>query len=199
MNERATELVDAMVEESGLLRVKSHTLENGARIIDAGVETDGGYGAGLALSEICMGGLGDIAYTTVQAGAQTWPGVLVSTDHPAVSCMASQYAGWAVSVDKFFAMGSGPLRSHARVEQELFEKLDYAEEAKHGVLVLEGRVLPDAAVAAWVAEKSRLKPASSASSSLRPRASRAGCRSPPGSWRPACTRWRRSASTYGGS
>jgi methenyltetrahydromethanopterin cyclohydrolase len=159
MNERATELVDAMVEESGLLRVKSHTLENGARIIDAGVEADGGYGAGLALSEICMGGLGDIAYTTVQAGAQTWPGVLVSTDHPAVSCMASQYAGWAISVDKFFAMGSGPLRSHARVEQELFEKLDYAEEAKHGVLVLEGRVLPDAAVAAWVAEKSRLKPA----------------------------------------
>jgi methenyltetrahydromethanopterin cyclohydrolase len=45
------------------------------------------------------------------------------------------------------------------VEQELFEKLDYAEEAKHGVLVLEGRVLPDAAVAAWVAEKARLKPA----------------------------------------
>jgi methenyltetrahydromethanopterin cyclohydrolase len=159
MNERAMELVDAMVEEAGLLRVRSHTLENGARIIDAGVETDGGYGAGLALSEICMGGLGDIAYTTVQIGPQAWPGVLVSTDHPAVSCMASQYAGWAVSVDKFFAMGSGPLRAHARVEKELFEKLDYTEEAKHGVLVLEGRVLPDAAVAAWVAEKARLKPA----------------------------------------
>jgi methenyltetrahydromethanopterin cyclohydrolase len=159
MNERAMELVDAMVEEAGLLRVRSHTLENGARIIDAGVETDGGYGAGLALAEICMGGLGDIGYTTVQVGAQTWPGVLVSTDHPAVSCMASQYAGWAISVDKFFAMGSGPLRAHARVEKELFEKLDYAEEAKHGVLVLEGRALPDAAVAAWVAEKARLKPA----------------------------------------
>ncbi len=159
MNERATELVDAMVEEAGLLRVGSRTLDNGARVIDAGVETEGGYGAGLALAEICMGGLGDLAYATVQVGAQAWPGVLVSTDHPAVSCMASQYAGWAVSVDKFFAMGSGPLRAHARVEKELFEKLDYREEAGHGVLVLEGRTLPDAAVAAWVAEKAGLKPA----------------------------------------
>ena len=43
--------------------------------------------------------------------------------------MASQYAGWAISVDKFFAMGSGPLRAHARVERELFEKLGYEEEA----------------------------------------------------------------------
>jgi methenyltetrahydromethanopterin cyclohydrolase len=159
MNERATELVDAMVEEVELLRVRSHTLDNGARVIDAGVETDGGHGAGVALAEICMGGLGDLAYATVQVGAQAWPGVVVSTDHPAESCMASQYAGWAVSVDKFFAMGSGPLRAHARVEKELFEKLDYREEAQHGVLVLEGRTLPDAAVAAWVAEKAGLTPA----------------------------------------
>ena len=81
----------------------------------------------MALAEICMGGLATSRCTTVQIGAQSWPGVLVSTDHPAVSCMASQYAGWAVSVDKFFAMGSGPLRAHARVEKELFEKLGYEE------------------------------------------------------------------------
>ena len=42
-------------------------------------------------------------------------GVQVWTDHPAVSCMASRYAGWAIGVDKYFAMGSGPLRAHARV------------------------------------------------------------------------------------
>ena len=108
MNERARELADAMVEESAALRVRASTLGNGARVIDAGIETDGGYDAGLALAEICMGGLGDVAFTTAQIGAQSWPAVLVTTDHPAVSCMASQYAGWAISVDKFFAMGSGP-------------------------------------------------------------------------------------------
>jgi methenyltetrahydromethanopterin cyclohydrolase len=72
--------------------------------------------------------------------------------------MASQYAGWAISVGKYFAMGSGPLRAHAKVERELFEKLGYEEEAGEGVLVLETRSLPNDEVAAWVAEKARLQP-----------------------------------------
>ena len=158
MNELATEIADELGEHAPLFRVVSHTLASGARVIDAGAETDGGYDAGLALAEICMGGLGHVSYTPVQIGAEAWPGVTVWTDHPAVACMASQYAGWAISVDKFFAMGSGPLRAHARVERELYEKLGYEEEAAHGVLVLEGRKLPDEAVVAWVAQKARLQP-----------------------------------------
>jgi methenyltetrahydromethanopterin cyclohydrolase len=158
MNELATEIADELGEHAPLFRVVSHTLASGARVIDAGVETDGGYDAGLALAEICMGGLGHVSYTPVQIGAEAWPGVTVWTDHPAVACMASQYAGWAISVEKFFAMGSGPLRAHARVERELYEKLGYEEEAAHGVLVLEGRKLPDEAVVAWVAQKARLQP-----------------------------------------
>jgi methenyltetrahydromethanopterin cyclohydrolase len=158
MNELATEIADELGEHAPLFRVVSHTLASGARVIDAGVETDGGYDAGLALAEICMGGLGHVSYTPLQIGAEAWPGVTVWTDHPAVACMASQYAGWAISVEKFFAMGSGPLRAHARVERELYEKLGYEEEAAHGVLVLEGRKLPDDAVVAWVAQKARLQP-----------------------------------------
>ncbi len=158
LNEQAAEIADSMAEHAAILRVRALTLGSGARVIDAGVETDGGYDAGLALAEICMGGLGNVAYTPVSVGERTWTGVTVWTDHPAVSCMASQYAGWAISVDKFFAMGSGPLRAHARVEKELFEKLGYEEQAEHGVLVMEGRTLPDDKVAKWVAEKARLKP-----------------------------------------
>ena len=159
MNELATEIADHLEEHAPLLRVRARTLPSGARVIDAGVEVDGGYDAGLALAEICMGGVGNVAYTPLQIGGEAWPGLTAWTDHPAVACMASQYAGWAISVDKFFAMGSGPLRSHARVERELFEKLGYAEEAARGVLVLEGRTLPDDKVAAWVAQKARLQPA----------------------------------------
>jgi methenyltetrahydromethanopterin cyclohydrolase len=72
--------------------------------------------------------------------------------------MASQYAGWAISVGKYFAMGSGPLRAHARVERELFEKLSYEEEAEEGVLVMETRSLPTDEVVASIAEKARLQP-----------------------------------------
>ena len=158
MNELATEIADHLEEHAATLRVRSRTLPSGARVIDAGVEIEGGYDAGLLLGEICMGGLGNVTYSPIQVGGEAWPGLTVWTDHPAVSCMASQYAGWAISVDKFFAMGSGPLRAHARVERELFEKLDYAEEAAHGVMVLEGRTLPTDAVAFWVAEKARLQP-----------------------------------------
>ncbi len=158
MNRLAGAMADRMAENAARLRVRAMNLPSGARVIDAGIEVDGGLGAGLALAEICMGGLGNVSYAPVQIGDQSWPGVTVWTDHPAVSCMASQYAGWAISVDKFFAMGSGPLRAQARVERELFEKLGYQEDASNGVLVLEGRTLPTDAVAGWVAEKARLRP-----------------------------------------
>ena len=87
--------------------------------------------------------------------------------------MASQYAGWAIQTGGYFAMGSGPLRAHARVERELFEKLGYVELAERGVLVLEGRTLPDDAVATWVAEKAKL-PASAITFVIAPTASLAG-------------------------
>jgi methenyltetrahydromethanopterin cyclohydrolase len=67
--------------------------------------------------------------------------------------MASQYAGWAIDPEGFFAMGSGPLRAIAGVERELFGKLSYREDGSRGVLVLETRRLPDEKVAAWVSRK----------------------------------------------
>ena len=158
VNLLASEIADAMEEHAATLRVRVHHLPSGARVIDAGIETDGGLDAGLALAKICMGGLGNVTYTPLQIGGRAWPGVTVWTDHPAVACMASQYAGWAISVGKFFAMGSGPLRAHARVEKELFEKLGYAEQAERGVLVLETRTLPGDEVVSWVAAKAGLAP-----------------------------------------
>ena len=158
MNEAASEIADSMADQADLLRVRSFRLPSGARVIDAGVETDGGIEAGLALAEICMGGLGNVSCAPLQIGSQSHAGLIVWTDHPAVACMASQYAGWAISVGKYFAMGSGPLRAHARVERELFEKLGYEEQAEEGVLVLETRALPNDEVAVWVAEKARLQP-----------------------------------------
>jgi methenyltetrahydromethanopterin cyclohydrolase len=158
MNERAWALADDAVRRAAELRIASHALSNGARVLDLGVAVDGGLGAGLVLTQLCMGGLGHVAFVTLPIAGESWPGVKVWTDHPAVSCMASQYAGWAVTPESYFAMGSGPLRARARVERELFEKLDYAENAERGVLVLETRTLPTADVAAWVAGKAGLRP-----------------------------------------
>src|SRR5205809_138039 len=158
MNERAWALADRVVERAADLRIAVHTLANGARVVDAGVGVAGGFGAGLALAELCMGGLGHVEFAPLTIGGESWPGVHVWTDHPAESCMASQYAGWAIDPEGFFAMGSGPLRAKARVERELFAKLGYAEDAVRGVLVLEGRTLPTGEVAAWVAGKAGVAP-----------------------------------------
>jgi len=158
LNERAWALADACAARAAELRVAVHVLPGGTRVLDCGVDSVGGLAAGKALAELCMGGLGRVDFVPVLVDGEQWPGIQVWTDHPAVSCMAAQYAGWAISPEGYFAMGSGPLRARARVETELFEKLGYAEDAARGVLVLETRTLPTAAVAGWVSSKSGVAP-----------------------------------------
>jgi methenyltetrahydromethanopterin cyclohydrolase len=158
MNERASVLADSYIDRAAELRIAVQTLANGARVVDAGVAVPGGFGAGLALAVLCMGGLGHVEFVSLTIDGEAWPGVNVWTDHPAEACMASQYAGWAINPEGFFAMGSGPLRAKARVERELFGRLGYAETAARGLLVLEGRTLPTDAVAAWVAGKAGIAP-----------------------------------------
>src|SRR5690242_13232639 len=173
LNERAWQLADDMVERASQLRIASSLLPSGTRLLDAGIEAAGGLGAGLALAQLCTSGLADISLTWLRIGADAYPSVRVWTDHPALACMASQYAGWAIQVGKYFAMASGPLRAHARVEKELFDKLDYAETATRGVLVLEGRTIPTEEVVALVAQKSSLPP-SQLTFAIAPTASLAG-------------------------
>ena len=173
MNERAWGIADGAAAAIDELRVAVHRLSSGARVIDAGVEAEGGFAAGRTLAELCMGGLGHIEFQPLALRGETWPGLLVWTDHPVQACMASQYAGWTINPEGFFAMGSGPLRAHARVERELFAQLGYQEEATRGVLVLEGRTLPNEAVVSWVAARARVA-ASALTLAIAPTASVAG-------------------------
>jgi len=158
LNARAADIADRMVERSTELRVDVRTLEGGARVIDAGVNAAGGFAAGQAMAHACMGGLGHVSFAPLTLGTQSYDGVHIWTDHPAVSCMASQYAGWAVHIGDYFAMGSGPIRAVARVEPELFAKLGYSESAERGVMCLEGRTLPTDDIVAWVSERAGLPP-----------------------------------------
>ena len=173
LNARAADIADRMAERAAELRVDVHVLRSGARIIDAGISTPGGLAAGEAMAHACMGGLGHVSFVPLTIGGIAHQGVEIWTDHPAVACMASQYAGWAVHVDDYFAMGSGPLRAVARVEQELFEKLGYAESAERGVLVLETRAMPTERIVDWVSERAGI-PASSLTFIVAPTASLAG-------------------------
>lgn len=158
MNERAWAIAEDCVTRADALQIGVSRLPNGTRVIDAGVEVPGSLTAGLQVARMCLGGLGQVELGPVTIEHQRWEAVHVRTDHPALACMASQYAGWAINPDGYFAMGSGPLRAAARVERTLFDKLEYAEVATNGVLVLEGRTLPGVAVATWIAEQSHVPP-----------------------------------------
>jgi methenyltetrahydromethanopterin cyclohydrolase len=60
--------------------------------------------------------------------------------------MASQYAGWEIRGDKFFAMGSGPMRAAAGRE-DLFNDIGHRERPDRCVGVLEsGKLPPEGAV-----------------------------------------------------
>jgi methenyltetrahydromethanopterin cyclohydrolase len=158
INERAWALADHGARHIEELRIGVTVLSCGARVIDAGVHVPGGLAAGRLLAQLCMGGLGHMDFATLTIGGESWPGVQVWTDQPAVCCMASQYAGWQITPEGYFAMGSGPLRARARVEKELFEHLGYKESGPRGVLVLETRTLPTDDVAMWVAKKAGIAP-----------------------------------------
>src|SRR3989442_13334274 len=90
LNERAWQIADAMAANAEALRVAVQTLPGGARVIDAGVEARGGFGAGRALAEICTAGLADIAYPPVPIGGGDLAGHPRAKGPPASDRIASQ-------------------------------------------------------------------------------------------------------------
>ena len=121
------------------------------------IDTPGGLAAGLRLAEICLAGLGHVQL--VPGNPALWPGpaVAVWTDNPVAACMASQYAGWQISVGKYFAMGSGPMRAAAGVET-LFDKIGHREQCEEVVGVLETRQLPPPEVFELIAGRCGVAP-----------------------------------------
>jgi methenyltetrahydromethanopterin cyclohydrolase len=158
LNERTWELCDAMVADAERLGVAVSTLECGTRIIDCGVKADGSVEAGIHLAEICMAGMGNAEMC--RAEPEAWDGAGVRADggeNPIAACMASQYAGWAVQGEKFFAMGSGPMRA-AACREELFEDIGVCERPDRCVGVLETGKLPPEAVCIDIAGKCNVAP-----------------------------------------
>lgn len=149
LNARAWTLCDEMAREASRLRVRVFREPGRMRLLDCGVEAEGGLEAGLRLAEICLAGCG---HAQLASGTETlpWPQVVVHTDQPVLACMASQYAGWQLAAEGFFALGSGPMRAAAGREA-LLTQLGYRERPARVVGVLETAHLPPPAVGEKIA------------------------------------------------
>ena len=157
---RAARIVDAIVADADALRVNVSTGSHGERLIDLGASAQGGLEAGRRLGEVCMGGLGTVAFTK-SSGLPRWPlGVVVSSANPVIACLGSQYAGWTIQDQDtgFFALGSGPARALSRVE-ELYKELGYVDHATHSSIVIEGDKAPPPAAILKIAEACGIPPA----------------------------------------
>ncbi len=173
VNELAKPLVQELVTKSEALRVKVGKFSNGANYIDAGIDCVGGLEAGRIIGEICMGGLGKVNLYHASAVGE-WPLSLhVHSSHPVIACLASQYAGWSLSHEKFHALGSGPGRAIA-LKEPLFEELGYKDNCDSAVFVLEVDKLPPIELVDKVAETCKLD-ASAITFILTPTSSIAGC------------------------
>lgn len=150
INRRAWHLFEAFRDDAEALRVGITRGARGEWLADAGAAHPGSVAAGLRIAEMCLGGLGEVRLTC-QDGVPRWPWSLaVASSLPVVACLASQYAGWSLAHEKFFALGSGPARALARREK-LFEELAYTDASDSAVLVLESGQPPPAPVLERVA------------------------------------------------
>lgn len=141
LNQRADHLTSYAGSRCESLRITANQLPN-AILLDFGVKTEGGLEAGLLLARICLSGLGQVDLVPGDTQLPAVPQILVRTDHPVAACLMSQYAGWKIGTDNYFAMGSGPMRAVARKE-DLFQHLPETENGKIAVGVLESSSLPD--------------------------------------------------------
>ena len=156
LNENARGIADGMVSNAERLRIAVSNGPLGERLIDAGAKVTGGVEAGLLMAEAAMGGLGTVS-TMMDRNSRKWPlTVQVRSSQPVIACLGSQYAGWNLSDEGYFAMGSGPARALARVEP-LFQTLAYRDTASTAVLVLETAKPPPQAVVEKVAKATGLE------------------------------------------
>jgi methenyltetrahydromethanopterin cyclohydrolase len=161
VNSRAAALIDTLKSAAAELKIAVDRGERGETLVDAGSHTQGSIAAGLALAEICMGGLGRLQLIP-NAAIPRWPWtVTVHSANPVIACLASQYAGWRLShgegKDAFFALGSGPARALACTEP-LFDILSYRDTAASAALVMESARPPPGPVVDKVAHACGVAP-----------------------------------------
>lgn len=136
VNQRTNQLVKDLLMNASALNVLVSEHDSGAMIVDAGINALGGLEAGRQIAEICMGGLGSVSLQN-DSTFKNWPlSVKVHAKSPVIACLGSQYAGWALSHEKFFSLGSGPARAIAQRE-DIFKELAYKDQSSHTSLVLE--------------------------------------------------------------
>ena len=161
VNQLSEPLLKKLLAQAKTLQIGVSIHETGCTIVDAGIKSVGSTEAGRLIAEICMGGLGEVRLRG-EASFTDWAShcagaIAVSSQEPVLACLASQYAGWALNHEKFFALGSGPARALAQRE-DLFKELDYHDTATSTCIVLETDKIPPLEVIEKIVRDTKVAP-----------------------------------------
>jgi methenyltetrahydromethanopterin cyclohydrolase len=138
VNSLAWKLAEKLLNNQAFYGVHASKTSAGATVIDAGVNVPGGFQAGKILTELCMGGAGKAMLGFKAYGDLALPSVTVSSDHPAVAALGSQFAGWRIKEpDGSIAIGSGPARALALKPKKIYKEIGYKDASNKAVLTLE--------------------------------------------------------------
>jgi methenyltetrahydromethanopterin cyclohydrolase len=148
--------IEELIAKSERLGVEVTVGLGGAVIVDAGVKARGSYEAGRLVALACMGGLGEASISTRSFNGHTLPAITVETSHPVESLLASQFAGWRIKTEDYFAMGSGPARALSLDPKELYDEIGYRDQSEKAVLVLESSKPPTNQALKYIAEKCKV-------------------------------------------
>ena len=144
VNRLGWKVLEKLCEDTDFYGVKVQKADSGTTIVDAGVKAKGGLQAGRIITEICMGGCGKARITSRKYGKLELPSIFVHTDHPAIATLGSQYAGWQISEEGYFAIGSGPARALALKPKEIYREIGYRDDFNKAIVVLETEKFPPA-------------------------------------------------------
>lgn len=146
VNRLAWNLLERVFEEQDLFGVNVEKTKSGVMIVDAGIQAQGGFEAGKLVTEICMGGCAQVEIVSRNYDGIELPSVFVRTDHPLVATLGSQYAGWQIKEDDYFAIGSGPGRALALKPKSIYDEIDYRDSYQRAIVVLETDKMPPASL-----------------------------------------------------
>lgn len=153
LNERAWWIYERLLNDCRRFRIASE-FRGATRILDCGVAQAGGLETGCRVAEVCLAGLGNVRIVPTPDG----PAVAITTDDPVSACLASQYAGWPIQAEKYFAMASGPMRV-LRGREPLLKELQIVETSSRAIGVLESRKMPSPQVCEQMASECGVAPA----------------------------------------
>lgn len=139
VNREAMVFVRELMEKEEIYSINTETLPGGSTLLDLGVLAKGSISAGILLTKIMMGGLGDVSlgvfpYTI---GSISYPALHLVVNHPLLG-LGCQISGWELSPGEYAPILAGPGRTLRRYPDDYLEPYtSYQDDWHEAVITIE--------------------------------------------------------------